>query len=82
VPVQAVDPTGAGDAYCGAFALVYGRTLDPLAAARHASVAASFIVEHLGATSALPVDRDQAAYRLDLVSRQHEGAIPACAWTS
>jgi sugar/nucleoside kinase (ribokinase family) len=80
---QVVDPTGAGDAYCGAFGVVYGRTGDALAAARHASVAASFIVERLGATSTLPFDREQADDRLRTTfDRDGEGALLACAWTT
>jgi ribokinase len=82
LPVNVVDPTGAGDAYCGAFGLVYGRAANALEAAQHASVAASFVVERLGATSVLQVGRDQAADRLRAFSRQAEGAIPECAWTS
>jgi ribokinase len=64
VPVTVVDPTGAGDAYCGAFALVYGRTANPLEAAQHAAVAASFVVQHFGATSVLPVPPAEAEARL------------------
>lgn len=76
LPVNAVDPTGAGDAFCGAFGVVYGRTGDALAAALHASVAASFIVEHLGATSVLPLDPVEARDRLRQLSFQTEGALP------
>jgi ribokinase len=82
VAVKVVDPTGAGDAYCGAFGAVYGRTGNALAAARHASVAASFVVERLGATSLLPLDRDEAEYRFRTLTSQGGGAVPACAWTT
>jgi sugar/nucleoside kinase (ribokinase family) len=64
VPVETVDPTGAGDAFCGAFGVVYGRTGDPIEAALHATVAASFTVEHRGALSALPFNRAIAEQRL------------------
>lgn len=64
VPVQAVDPTGAGDAYCGGFALVYGRGADPLEAACRATVSASFVVERWGAMSVLPLDSAMAEHRL------------------
>ena len=79
---QVVDPTGAGDAFCGAFSVMYARTDDALDAARHASVAASFIVEHLGATSVLPLDRAQASDRLRQLSFGQQGALSPCAWTT
>src|SRR5262249_39579560 len=37
VPVETVDPTGAGDTFCGAFSVVYGLTGDPIEAAIHAT---------------------------------------------
>jgi ribokinase len=84
VPTHAVDPTGAGDAYCGAFGLIYGRTGNAVAAARHASVAASFIVERPGATSVLPLNREDAERRLRApgCDVDVEGAPPECAWTT
>jgi ribokinase len=68
------DPTGAGDAYCGAFAVTFARIGDALAAARHASVAASFVVERLGAASVLPVNRAEAERRLRVLAPELEGA--------
>jgi ribokinase len=56
LPVRAVDPTGAGDAYCGAFAAVFAQGGSALDAARRATVAASFVVERRGATAILPLD--------------------------
>jgi ribokinase len=64
VPVCAVDPTGAGDAYCGAFAAIFGQTGDALDAALKATVAASFVVEQRGATAILPFDALEAERRL------------------
>jgi ribokinase len=64
VPVDAVDPTGAGDAYCGGFGLAYGRGGDALRAACCATVSASFVVEQRGALAVLPLDRDLAERRL------------------
>ena len=61
--VKTVDPTGAGDAYCGAFAAVYAKSPDALEAARRATVAASFVVERQGATAILPLDPDLAERR-------------------
>jgi ribokinase len=82
VATTVVDPTGAGDAYCGAFGIIYARSGDALEAALHASVAASFVVERPGATSALPPDRPEAERRLRLLAKELEGVTRACAWTS
>jgi sugar/nucleoside kinase (ribokinase family) len=43
------DVTGAGDSFCGGFMAGYKFTHDPLLAAAHGAVSASFIVESLGA---------------------------------
>ena len=48
IPVAAVDPTGAGNAYCGGFLAGYVQTGDALMAARCGTVAASFLVEQIG----------------------------------
>ncbi len=42
------DPTGAGDAFCGGFLAGYAATLDPLQAALHGSISASFAIEGSG----------------------------------
>jgi sugar/nucleoside kinase (ribokinase family) len=55
VPVAAVDPTGAGNAYCGGFLAGFVQTGDVLTAARYGAVAASFLVEQAG----LPAINDQ-----------------------
>lgn len=47
-PCQVYDPTGAGDAFCGGFLVGYLNTLDPLQAALHGNIAASFCVEGTG----------------------------------
>lgn len=64
LPVAAVDPTGAGDSWCGGFLAGLVETGDPVAAAHHGSVAAARIVGHFGADGPLPVD--QGACRRDL----------------
>jgi ribokinase len=75
VPVMVIDPTGAGDAYCGAFGVIYARSGSAVQAGLHASVAASFVVERLGATSALPLDRIEAERRLRLLTENlHKGS--------
>jgi ribokinase len=61
VPVQATDPTGAGDAFCGGFlaGLIDGR--GPLGAAACGSVSASFAVEDFsldGLRRVTPTERD------------------------
>ncbi|GAA0714332.1 carbohydrate kinase family protein [Dactylosporangium roseum] len=43
--VDVVDPTGAGDAFCGAFLAAYVETRDAVHAAMYGAVAASFAVE-------------------------------------
>lgn len=53
VPVVAVDPTGAGDAYAGGFLAGLLRTGDALEAALWGTVSASFVVEGYGAAYAL-----------------------------
>jgi ribokinase len=80
VPVDTVDPTGAGDAYCGAFGVAYGRTGDALEAALHGTVAGSFVVERRGALAVLPFDQVLAEQRLSwLRSMLRENEQP-CAW--
>lgn len=44
-PGRLVNPIGAGDAFCGGFLAGYRRTYDPLEAALHGNVSASFVVE-------------------------------------
>lgn len=77
VPVAPVDPTGAGDAFCGGFLVGLTRTGDPLAAAAHGAVSASFVVETAGALDALDVDRVLAARRLDQLMQTLSGGIPS-----
>lgn len=64
-PAQVVDVTGAGDAFCGAFAVGLAETGDPVAAARWGAVAASFVIEGFGALYALEsVREDEKSDRL------------------
>lgn len=49
VPVEVVDTTGAGDAFCGAFAAFFSETGDPFSAAQKAVVAGSLAVTRAGA---------------------------------
>jgi sugar/nucleoside kinase (ribokinase family) len=47
-PAKVIDPTGAGDAYCGGFLAGYRRDYDPLQAGLAGNVSASFCVEGSG----------------------------------
>lgn len=78
VPVQAVDPTGAGDAFCGAFGVTYGQGGSLLESTCRATVAASFVVERRGALAVLPLDRAMAEQRMQML----KGDPRLCAWTS
>lgn len=71
VPVDAVDPTGAGDAHRAGFLYALEHGADLQAAARFASVMGSFAVEHMGAQAGLPT-REQAFVRF----AQAYGASP------
>jgi sugar/nucleoside kinase (ribokinase family) len=62
IPVNVVDPVGAGNAFCGAFV---ARLEDGIsAAACHASTAASYLIEQVGLPPALP-DPAEYARRLN-----------------
>lgn len=65
LPAAVVDVTGAGDAFCGAFAVGLAQTGDPVAAACWGAVAASFVVEGFGALygleKAVPKERERRA---------------------
>jgi sugar/nucleoside kinase (ribokinase family) len=63
----AVDPTGAGDAYCGGFLAGYLLTQDAVAAAQRASVSASFATEAVGMESLLKPDSEHLEQRLAAV---------------
>jgi ribokinase len=54
VPVEAVDPTGAGDAYRAGFLAAYQRGHSPLTACRVGATTASFAVEKTGCQTNLP----------------------------
>jgi ribokinase len=68
--VDAVDPTGAGDAFCGAFAASLADDLDLAGRVRLACAAAAISTTRAGASSALP-DRSTVAHALR--SAEHPG---------
>lgn len=62
---RVVDPSGAGDAFCGGFLAGYRRTYDPLQAVLHGNVSASLVVEGVGPFYALDALPGLAQARLD-----------------
>ncbi len=68
--LKLVDVTGAGDSFCGGFMAGYIQTRDPLQAAAHGAVSASFIVESLGARKPDNYQKELADQRLaDLLKK-------------
>ena len=59
-PADTLDPTGAGDGFCGGVLAGLVETGDPLVAARHGTISASRIVARFGADGALPANRAAA----------------------
>ena len=59
--VRAVDATGAGDCFDGAFAVRVQAGDDPFAAARYANAAAALATTGYGAVAPLPRDADVRA---------------------
>jgi sugar/nucleoside kinase (ribokinase family) len=69
-PADVLDPTGAGDAFCGGFVAGLVATGDPVLAAQYGVVSSSFIVETRGALAALDaLDDTEARRRLASVNR-------------
>ncbi|MEO8545282.1 MAG: carbohydrate kinase family protein [Burkholderiaceae bacterium] len=62
-----VDPTGAGDAFCGGFLAGMHLTGEPLQAALYGTVSASFAIAAPGIQGLLAASRDQAQERLILM---------------
>jgi ribokinase len=71
--VEAVDPTGAGDAFCGGFLVGLARTGDPGVAAMYGAVSASLIVESFGALAVLQIDKREPQGRLKSLMKTTEG---------
>ena len=63
-PAEVRDVTGAGDAYCGGFMVGLEQTGDPVEAALRGTVAASMVVEGIGALYALDAPAGEAERRL------------------
>jgi len=62
--VDVVDPTGAGDAYCGGFLVGLSETGNAEIAAQYGTVSASFVIEGFGAGHGLRHERNDAIRRL------------------
>lgn len=69
IPVDVVDPTGAGDAFCGGFLVGLSETGDVVEAARRATVSASFVVEAVGGLHMARIKPRQVHDRLRRIAR-------------
>ncbi|MFQ5575626.1 MAG: carbohydrate kinase family protein [Anaerolineae bacterium] len=69
-PANVVDPTGAGDSFCGGFAVGLAQTGDPLEAALRGTVSASFVIEAPGGLHALKTTRAAAQKRLSALKQR------------
>jgi len=68
-PANVDDLTGAGDSFCGGFAVSYVQTGNPVTAVLRGTVSASFIIEGFGGLHALKIERAAAQARLAQVER-------------
>ena len=68
-PSHLVDPSGAGDAFCGGFLAGYRRTYDPLQAALYGNISASLVVEGVGPFYALDSLPGLAQARLEALQQ-------------
>lgn len=64
LPARVVDSTGAGDSFCGGFAVGLAGTGDPVRAAQYGTVSASMVIEGYRALYALHSNRNEAQARL------------------
>jgi len=68
-PSRLLDPSGAGDAFCGGFLAGYRRTYDPLQAVLHGNISASLVVEGVGPFYALDSLPGLAQARLEALQQ-------------
>lgn len=71
-PANVDDLTGAGDSFCGGFAIGYAETGDAVQAALYGTVSASFIIEGFGGLHALKITREQAEQRLATLKQMNK----------
>ena len=67
---KTIDPTGAGDSYCGGFLYEYLNSRDAVFAACRGSVSASYVVENIGALTTLHADLSDKARRFEIVKKK------------
>jgi sugar/nucleoside kinase (ribokinase family) len=70
VPTQVVDPTGAGNAFCGGFLAGWVQTGELRQAGLYGVVAASFLVEQVGLPKPRPELKTEARQRLAALANQ------------
>jgi sugar/nucleoside kinase (ribokinase family) len=75
-PSSLIDPTGAGDSYCGAFAAALVRFGDPFVAGVLASATASIAVEHRGLIDCLGRHRLDVRERAQRIAARLELSLP------
>ena len=68
-PARVIDSTGAGDSFCGGFAVGLAGTGDPVRAAQYGTVSASLVIEGYGALYALHFGRSETKLRLNHLER-------------
>lgn len=66
-PARVVDPTGAGDSFCGGFLAGYRQTYDPLQAVLYGGISSSLTIEGSGAFYALDALPGLAQARLEAI---------------
>ncbi|HXF85030.1 MAG TPA: carbohydrate kinase family protein [Anaerolineales bacterium] len=66
-PVRMVDPTGAGDAFCGGFLAGYCKNYDPVEGVLHGNISASLKIEGCGAFYPMDVLPGLAEARLNML---------------
>jgi sugar/nucleoside kinase (ribokinase family) len=71
-PVNVVDSTGAGDAYCGGFVAGFYETGSILEAGIYGTVSASFAIQDFGAFHLLDVNKDEITKRVNYLRKNIE----------
>lgn len=66
-PARVVDPTGAGDVFCGGFLACFRQTYDPIEAALYGNISASLAVEGCGPFYSLDSHQDLARLRIEFM---------------
>jgi ribokinase len=64
-PATIKDVTGAGDSFCGGFLVGLDQSQDPIEAALHGSISASFTIEGIGPLYPLDAYQGLAQARMD-----------------